>query len=207
MKPGFHSLQLALVLTPFLGWSQSTLEYDQQTITADGSPGYGVGAGIDFYDSYSPWGQSFTPSLDAVGFIALPMDDPTAGFGGATVWVNLMSGSVSGPVIGSTEPINLTGGFNGTFYFYFPTAVAVTPGVQYYFTAEEAFGGTGVNIVSSFSDYPGSIYENGVPVYPGTSIFFREGIVVPEPASTVLVLLGIGALALFRGAQWKLDTS
>jgi hypothetical protein len=120
-----------------------------------------------------------------------------------------MSGSVSGPVIGSTEPINLTGGFNGTFYFYFPTAVAVTPGVQYYFTPEEAFGGTGVNIISSLSYYTGgSEYFNGAP-FAGADFWFREGTVTssPEPSCVVLVLLGAGVFACYRRVKAKTNIS
>ena len=190
-------LAIAALVSPWAS-AQGTLVYDQQTTTGDIDPGYGAGTAISLIGP--PWGQSFTPSLDTVGFIALPLDDPSSGFGGATVWVNLMSGSVSGPVMASTEPITLGGGFNGTFYFNFATPVSVTPGVQYYFTVKEAFGGTRVNVVDIESSYPGgSIYVGGAPSL-GFDFLFREGTIVssPEPSSGVLLLLGGCALAFLR---------
>ena len=155
----------------------------------------------------SPWGQSFTPSLDTVGFIAIPMDDYTGGFGGATVWVDLLSGSISGPVIASSEPVNLTAGFNGTYYFIFSTPVPVTPGVQYFFVPQEAGGGTGVDILTDERNYPGAaFYANGIG-NPRVDLLFREGTITPEPSSVVLLMLGGGALALFRRAKGKPNTS
>ena len=175
------------MLAASLAWGQGTYIYDQQTTTGDVAPYYGAGAPIGFWRS--PWGQSFTPSLDTVGFIAIPMDDDTGGFGGATVWVDLLSGSISGPVIASSEPVNLTAGFNGTYYFIFSTPVPVTPGVQYFFVPQEAGGGTGVDIITDENSYPGAaFYANGIG-NPRVDLLFREGIVSPEPSSVVLLML------------------
>ena len=208
MKLKLCLLQIALLLAASLAWGQGTYVYDQQTTTGDEAPGYGAGGSIDFFDTFrSPWGQSFTPSLDTVGFIAIPMDDYTGGFGGATVWVNLMTGSVSGPVIASSDPVYLTAGFNGTYYFIFSTPVPVTPGVQYFFVPQEGFGGTSVNILTDERNFPGAaFYANGIR-HPEVDLLFREGIVSPEPSSVVLLMLGGGALALFRRMKGKPNTS
>jgi hypothetical protein len=208
MKLKLYLLQIAFLLAASLAWGQGTYVYDQQTTTGDVAPYYGAGRSIDFFDTFkSPWGQSFTPSLDTVGFIAIPMDDYTGGFGSATVWVNLMSGSVSGPVIASSEPVNLTAGFNGTYYFIFSTPVPVTPGVEYFFVPQEGFGGTGVDIITDEHSYPGAaFYANGIG-HPEVNLLFREGTITPEPSPAVLLLLGGGALALFRRVKGKPNTS
>jgi hypothetical protein len=205
MKLKLYLLQIAFLLAASLAWGQGTYVYDQQTTTGDVAPYYGAGRPIDFFDVFkSPWGQSFTPSLDTVGFIAIPMDDYTGGFGSATVWVNLMSGSVTGPVIASSEPVYLTAGFSGTYYFIFSTPVPVTPGVQYFFVPQEAGGSTDANIITGEYSYPGAaFYANGI-ADPRVDLLFREGtIITPEPSSVVLLLLGGGALALFRRVKGK----
>jgi len=205
MKLKLHFLQITFLLAASLAWGQGTYVYDQQTTTGDGAPGYGAGRYIGFWRA--PWGQSFTPSLDTVGFIAIPMDDYTGGFGGATVWVDLLSGSISGPVIASSEPVNLTAGFNGTYYFIFSTPVPVTPGVEYFFVPQEGFGGTGVDILTDEQSYPGAaFYDHGIG-YPRVDLVFREGTITPEPSPVVLLMLGGGALALFRRVKGKPNTS
>src|SRR3974377_2001933 len=98
-RKGKHSLHeplrhwcwpLAFLSATSLLSAQETLVYDQQTLGVDYPPGDGAGGYIGFW--HGPWGQSFTPSLDSVGFIQLKLDDPLGGtgFGGATVWGNVM---------------------------------------------------------------------------------------------------------------------
>src|SRR5208283_4705699 len=111
MRLEFHCLQIAVLLGASLAWSQGTFVYDQQSSNDESTPNYGQGVTLQYFTL--PYGQSFTPSLDAVGFIQLKLDDPAAGstFNGATVWVNLISGSIAGPVIGTTDQVSLSPGF------------------------------------------------------------------------------------------------
>jgi hypothetical protein len=125
-----HATVLSAV---FSAQSQGTFVYDQQS--ADESTG---GGGVAVIQSNEPVGQSFTPSLSVVGFVRLFMDDANPGNNiGATVYVNLLANSITGPVIGTTTPVFMPDSFgrlgtNGYVNFYFSTPVAVTPGVTYY---------------------------------------------------------------------------
>src|SRR5437870_5287481 len=79
---------------------QGTLLYDQQSVNNS------LPAGI-LHDiqPYEPIGQSFTPGLSSVGFVRLNLSDAITGNGvGATVYVNLRADSITGPILGSTDP-------------------------------------------------------------------------------------------------------
>jgi hypothetical protein len=88
--------------------------------------------------------------------------------------------------------------------FLFSTPVSVIPGVIYYFDVLEQAGDNHWGIFSDASyHYPGgTIFLNGV-ANPSWDLWFREGIVVPEPSSALLLLAGVGALAVFRRAKTK----
>ena len=175
---------------------QGTFIYDQQSVTSDSTGG--VVANIQ---DLSP-GQSFTPTLDAVGFIRLCIGGGLGG-SGATFYVNLMSDSINGPVLGSTEPVTLSP-LLAASNFYFSSPVPVTPGQTYYFQIVEQ---SDYNAWRCLADpdyrYPGgTAFFNGV-ANAGWDLWFREGIVVPEPSSALLLLAGVGALAVFRRVKTK----
>jgi hypothetical protein len=174
---------------------QGTFVYDQQSVSSD-YPG-GVGAG--FQQDY-PIGQSFTPTLDSVGFIRLAIDGGGQYPGSAaTFYVNLMSDSISGTIIGSTETVTIPPIILVPWNFIFSTPVSVTPGQTYYFQVVEQSGDDTWGIIGDPDyRYPGgTLFFNGVAV-PCSDLWFREGIVVPEPSSALLLLAGVGALAVFR---------
>ena len=138
-----------------------------------------------------PTGQSFIPTLSSVGFVQLYLTDPDPNHAGATMYVNLWSGSLpGGTLIGQTDSISLPGVFLGSANFIFSTPPAVTPGTTYYLQPVIQFGDsfdTGILIVNG--------YANGFAVFNGLvnlsqDLWFREGIVVPEPSSALLVLAG-----------------
>jgi hypothetical protein len=139
-----------------------------------------------------PLGQSFTPMLSSVGFIRLQLDDLNPGNGlGAMLQVNLRTGSITGPIVASSDIVSLPDGAPVSFVdFLFATLVSVTPNTTYYFQPVVLSG----DIVMLGRFIPGSDYAGGVEYYQGApgfdDLWFREGIVVPEPSSSLLLLLG-----------------
>jgi hypothetical protein len=142
--------------------------------------------------SAQPMGQSFTPSLSAVGFVRLFFADLNRGNGlGGTVYVNLRSGSISGTVLGATPAIAMADSFGGFTDFYFPSTVSVVPGTKYYFETVFQSGDPNFGIVA----YNSYFYSGGEAIFsgtpsPGFDLWFREGIVVPEPSTIGLGIFG-----------------
>ena len=129
------------------------------------------------------------------------------------MYVNLVAGSIDGKLLSSTEPVSLLDGFDGTVNFFFSTPVTVTPGVQYFFEPVQAptqFTPSFYIIESDMYNYPGgSLYNNGSNSgqLGFQDLWFREGIETPEPSSYALVLLGGGALVIFRRMKAKPNPS
>jgi hypothetical protein len=170
--------------------SQGTFVYDQQSSTDEFVPQYGSGGVMQ--QIQPPWGQSFTPSLFGVDFIRLKMDDGNLNdAAGASIYINLRANSISGPILGSTDPVAMPSLFAGNPTFFFPATVAVTPGVVYYFEPIVEAGSGNWNIISGPYNYAGgSRWAAGAPVL-ASDLWFREGLyVVPEPSSVLLLLLG-----------------
>jgi hypothetical protein len=196
MKPFLTYFFTLLMSVGFLACGQGTFIYDQQS--ADESAGGGGAQGIQ---AYQPIGQSFKPALSLVGFVRLQLFDVNSGnSNGATVHVNLRSNSVTGPVLASTDAVFMPDGFGvgngnrGYTNFLFSTPAPVTPGVTYYLQPVVQSGDAWA-IVSYNYGYPGgSIFLQGATI-PGIDLWFREGIVVPEPSSGLLFLFGSGAVA------------
>ena len=75
--------------------------YDQQSSAnpASVAGGFVIQAG-------SPAGQSFTPNLSGIGFVQFAFVDANSGNGiGATVYVNLHSTGIGGPILATTSPV------------------------------------------------------------------------------------------------------
>jgi hypothetical protein len=149
-----------------------------------------------------PWGQSFTPALAAIAFVRLNFTDANVQDSlGATVYVNLHSASLNGPILAATAPITMGNAFAGVTNFFFAAPVAITPGTTYFLEPVQASGGP-FGIVGGQYNYPGGEYfQGGVPT-PALDLWFREGI-VPEPSSLCLVLIGSAILVhtRLRGAR------
>ena len=191
MKSPFLCSPAVLLLLTRIACGQGTFLYDQQS--SDESRYGEAAAGIQVNQLI---GQSFTPSLTAVGFIRLQLLDPNPGNGlGATLYINLRTTSISGPILDSSALVLLPDGAPGApsfFDFFFTTPVSVTPNTTYYFQPVVQSGD--VILIGRFiqgSDYAGGTeYLKGLP---GTDdLWFREGIIVPEPSSLALLLLGCG---------------
>jgi hypothetical protein len=188
MKRFTSSLIVMIMLSGHGLLAQGTLLYDQQS--SDES--FSAESSVALTSTWQPVGQSFTPSLSAVGFIALQLyDGDIFNARGATIVINLRTNSITGPILASTIPSLVPNGFNGGYTnFFFASNVSVTPGSTYYFQPFIQSGdGFLVGRLVPGSDYPGGVeYINGLP--GKDDLWFREGIVVPEPSSVVLTMLG-----------------
>jgi hypothetical protein len=182
---------VVLLLSTLRTFAQGTLEFDQQSTTG------AVFEGGYLIQSSQPIGQSFTPSLNSVGFIQLFLEEQVANPDpNAVVAVNLLQNSITGPVVAQTASVTLGTGFEGSVNLFFLTPIAVSPGTTYYFQPVVASGGAFVNVSTFYTYAGGTSFINGV-ADPSQNFYFREGIVVaPEPSTWVLLLLG-GSL-LFR---------
>jgi hypothetical protein len=168
---------LAAVIS--IAHGQGTVIYDQQS-SDEHVPGESL-AGIQ---ANEPIGQSFTPALSAIGFIRLELYDGLLGNGrGATIYLNLRTTSITGTVLAATEPAALADGFNGGFAdFYFSVPVGVNPGSVYFFQPVVQTGDPwAVGRFISTSNYLGGTeFLNGIA--GNNDLWFREGIIVPEPS-------------------------
>src|SRR5688572_19543107 len=119
MKPHLRKHSVATVAICVLWVSasaQGTYVYDQQSSTE----AY-LGEAAVVIQSSQPIGQSFTPSLSGVGFIRLYLVDATANGLGATVFLNLRTESITGPVLGFTSSVSMPDSFAGSVDFFFST--------------------------------------------------------------------------------------
>ena len=192
----------AMIIAASLQTHAQGLVYDQQSATG---PVPTQSQGVDFFNIQedSPLTQAFIPSLSAIEFVQFEFwDIPNNGNSGATVYVNLWTGSPninSATLLGSTAPTYMPNGFGsqvGVTNFYFSTLIALTPGQTYYFQPVVLSGDNPWDIMVLTNTYAnGQLYEHGFPFEPSIDLWFREGIVsVPEP--TTLALIGLsGVLA------------
>ena len=184
MKTGlFLSAILAVVAANI--HAQGNLQYDQQSAMFPLPPN-----GLFDIQGHEPIGQSFVPALSSVGFVQFELFDGQPGNGlGATLYVNIRSNSITGPLMSSTSPVYMpeTPSGGGVTNFFFSTPVTVTPGTTYFFEIVVQSGDLlRVNLAGSYPN--GAAYYEG-HAFPTDAFWFREGVVVPEPSSAALLLL------------------
>ena|SRR5438552_2210946 len=149
--------------------------------------------------------QSFTPSLSAVAFVQLRTLTTLPSGSTVTLVVNLRDGAYNGPIISSTTSVDIVG-FADVGTFYFPDNISVTPGQLYFFQPVlQSIGSLGIGYKDPSPYLSGNLWSNGQISSTG-DLWFREGIVVPEPATGWLLLLGCAALLwrsrVERGSQF-----
>ena len=197
------SIAIFCLLTLVISARSQGFIYDQQSSTET------IFGGTSFYLTNQIVGQSFKPSLNAIDFISLQFYDanPTVVLG-ATVFVNLWSGSISNStLLSSTTPVFMPNDFGrggasnrGFTNFFFANSVTLTPGATYFLQPILQSGDQQWTVLSAF--YFG--YAGGSVIYGGVNqptfdLWFREGVIaVPEPAAICLALLGSGAWLLVR---------
>jgi hypothetical protein len=192
---------LSLTATPTQG--QGSFVYDQQSAVEGQSSEYAADVRTN-----QPFGQSFTPSLSSVGFVRFILWDAKHGAGSnLTTYVTLHSGSITGPVIGTTDSLLLAPGFNAPQDFLFPDPIPVTPGTTYYFQLVGQSSTPWLTLFGPFLYDSGNAFALGAPLsyFPTWDLWFREGVVVPEPSACLLGLLAASALAYARGKRTTQD--
>jgi hypothetical protein len=194
---------LATFLAALSSFAQGTFQYDQQSWPGPIPPNI-----LEYIQGNEPIGQSFTPSLPAVGFVQLELFDAHPNNGvGATVYVNLRSNSISGPIIASSNPVFLpdtpTGG--GVTNFFFSGAPAVVPGTIYFFEIGVQSGDLWrINSLGANDYSAGTAFLQGA-AQPLEDFWFREGVVIPEPSATTLLLLAGALWACFERTERSWD--
>jgi hypothetical protein len=183
---------LSLMFAALAASGQGTFIYDQQS--ADESSG---GGGFVTIQSNQPLGQSFIPTNSSIGFIRLLLSDSVLNGSGATVYLNLLSSSITGTILGKTEPVFMPDGFGvssrGFANFFFPVPIAINPGTTYYFQPVVQSGDPSWAVLGYHYLYPGgTAFLNGL-ANSGNDLWFREGVFVPEPSS-ICLLIGGGVL-------------
>jgi len=110
------------------------------------------------------------------------------------VSINLRENAFNGPIISSTTPIVLANKSTQISTFYFPANIPVTPGQLYFFEPTlQSAGILDIGYKNPSTYLGGDAWNNG---FQDTGDYwFREGIVVPEPSTVALLLLGGSVLA------------
>lgn len=137
--------------------------------------------------------QSFTPALDSVGFIRLYL----WGINALNMRINLRADSPTGPILGTTESATFPSLTSGPFTFQFSEPVPLTPGAAYFFEPVAQTGGGWLNATPTYH------YEGGSLNGGAYDLWFREGIVVPEPATGSLALLAAAVALRSRSRRPK----
>jgi hypothetical protein len=184
---------VVLLLSTLRTFAQGTLEFDQQSSTG------GFFEGVIDISSNQPTGQSFTPALSGIGVVQLALAGQNPGNNAnANVYVNLLTSSITGPILAQTGIVAVPIGFEGTVNFFFPTQVALTPGTTYYLQPVVQSGDAVANI-STFYHYSGGTSFIDGTANPSENFYFREGLVTaPEPSTWALLALGGGAFFFHR---------
>jgi len=102
-------------------------------------------------------------------------------------------GAYNGTILSSTDPVVLVRGPIQIGTFYYPDNIAVTPGQLYFFEPVVLSAGSlDVGYKNQSGYLGGDAWNNGLQ--DTGDYWFREGIVVPEPGSVWLLLVGFGGL-------------
>jgi hypothetical protein len=116
--------------------------------------------------------------------------------------VNLLSDSITGTVLSATSPVFMPDGFSaGRTNFFFPNPVPVNPGTTYYFQPVTLPGSDnlwGIIENPNYNYAGGTAFVSGAPTSPASQLWFREGILVPEPSSMLLFCAGTAVVAVCR---------
>jgi len=187
-------IRAILVLAAYGAYGQGTLVFDQQVnpLTAPGG----------FQNIVpDPSGQSFIPTFSSVGFVQFYFTDAGNNSLGSTIAVNLWSGSIgTGTLLGTSASVSMPDLFTGQSTFFFTAPIDLNPGTTYYFQPVIQSGDPFQIGVGGLTYPNGQAYFQGT-AHPNLDIWFREGIVVPEPSIFSLSILGLFGFCVLSRSQ------
>lgn len=137
-------------------------------------------------------GQEFSPTLNSLGFVDVWIFNE-APVGPADFTVRIREGSIAGGILGASEMATIGSPPSlGPTRFAFAATVGLTGGATHVLEVVQVMGGAGWGAGYG----PNSGYAAGQAIF-GTSpvdydLWFREGVLVPEPG--VWVLGGLGTV-------------
>jgi hypothetical protein len=197
MKILVLSAELFLLMVTASVHSQGTVVYDQQSSVEGSYQEFGIGD----ISAVQPTGQSFTPTLPAVGFVRFHLNDGSATDSGTSLlYVSLHSGSITGPILGTSDSVVLQPRTVGPVDFFFSVPIQVVPGTTYFFQPVVQSGHRWGANAGQYNYAGGNMIVSGSPLAL-YDLWFREGIIVPEPS--VFVLLGLGMLLFASSSRPK----
>lgn len=137
--------------------------------------------------------QSFTPQQPAIGFVQFETVLYPAG-GSSISRIHLRQGGFEGSLLASTDPLPIGGNDIAVRTYYFQNNIPITPGQMYWLEIElVSISSPAVDMSfqyhRDFGYMGGDLYHEGFQ-NAGLDFWFREGTVVPEPASLHLLLIG-----------------
>ena len=189
-------MRLSLILTTLALAAYSAhgvgiLQFDQ-SVSPLTAPSLFVN--IATYPTPYPTGQSFVPTLSSIGFVQFYLNDANPIQGFSTLYVDIWSGSMGGVLLGQTDPVTVGPFTAGAVTFSFSNPVALTPGTTYYLQPSIQSGDV------ESAGLAGNTYGNGMAFISGIGdtqedLWFREGIVVPEPSTFSLAMVGLVGIA------------
>ena len=120
--------------------------------------------------AFSPIGQEFIPDFNSLEVVQLYIVNIE---GTAEFFVEIYSGNIAGPLIGSSNLISISGFYIGPVTFTFDTVLLI-PGIQHVMIINETYGDAGVGSI-------GSTYPSGCQILSGipqanNDLWFREGV-------------------------------
>jgi hypothetical protein len=139
--------------------------------------------------NFSPLGQSFTPTMTSLNFVNLLTEN-----GSATVKVNIRLGSISGAIVGTSQPTDIPFSVSPSVSsFRFSPPVTLTRGDVYVIEPFVVCGNTLIGSTDANKYRSGNQILGGV-AQTNTDLWFQEGISVPERGGWLLVRTGLIAM-------------
>ena len=140
---------------------------------------------------FSPLGQSFTPTLSSLNFVNLLTENGDASVGDAAVKVNIRLGSISGPILGTSQPAVIPFSISPRVSsFRFSTPVTLIPGDVYVIEPFVVCGNTLIGSTDTNNYRSGNQILGGV-AQTTIDLWFQEGISVTERRKWPLVRTGL----------------
>jgi hypothetical protein len=148
----------------------------------------------------TPVGQEFVPTLNAMDFVDAAFTTREGGFDTITMQVLIHESTITGPVVGASamDTFSASAFFGGVHRFEFPSTVPLVAGNMYVLDfVQQLPVGNFIGTDPSMA-YPGGQMIRGGAPFDGFDLWFREGVMVPEPSTSLLALVGILLLFTFK---------